>query len=100
MNDKTIAEIIGWRKDGGDTQYLPFYVKSDGTYGHGEPDCDDMLAWLDKQGHACEMSLIQGGGVDLVLDRCAGYTFDTEAPTLHAALEAAVRAVHDTEEAK
>jgi hypothetical protein len=62
------------------------------------PTPDDMLAWLDGQGYAVEMNSRRNEGdrdiyVTLLPYGSAGQSPDYEGATLHAALEAAVRAV-------
>lgn len=99
MSERSIAEIIGWRQNGGDMEYRPFYVLAGGEgYRYGEPTVDDMLAWLRH-----EISAEHPENTDSIEiwwdpeepDKFAiGIgVFSWHRPTLLAAVEAAVRHV-------
>lgn len=100
MSDKSIAEIIGWTwHEGSGAWKAPgrqhfVHARRDDPPG---PTPDDMLAWLRERGRAVS-AFLNADSVSVHVERLEGPWLFYVQPTLHAALEAAVRAVHDAEE--
>lgn len=102
---RSVAEIMGWRR-GPDVDLDWGYLHTKPSPGRrritvqptDEPQVDDMLAWLIVKGvHVSAMWHDPGEGFFVELHGFDGgdrlYETSEPAPTLHAALEAAVRAV-------
>lgn len=101
MTERSIAEIIGWERRENAERTV--------WYDPPEPDLrrrhewspitpqhtvDDLLAWLGEQGWSANiMTWASMGDVSVRLGRFYEYHHEYHAPTLLAALEAAVRAV-------
>jgi hypothetical protein len=86
MNERSVAEIIGWSKQYLDKEGIPFA-------GCGY-DVDDLLAWLLSQGHELfDAMWVAEGPSYLVTFWNQGSTAQFGGPTIFAAIEAAVRQV-------
>lgn len=91
----SIAELIGWEI------CSAWWIRQDGTWAHTPPTPDDLLAWLLGKHQEVEMCAYPAGSdlpeafieVTVDADYSDGHYDHFKAPTLLAALEAAVRAV-------
>ena len=103
IETRPVAEIIGWRAVCRPTPE-PIFIcwhKPNGEMTTDDPTADDMLVWLREQGYDIEMGTAHDAsevGVEVsAWDDCEDCDVVTDhfASTLHAALEAAVRAVDE-----
>lgn len=106
MSERSIAEILGWTEHTTDSALIHLYRPPDG-YWRPEPTVDDMLAWL-AQHNYFPSDMWHDGHLEIdtvfltLTPIVEAYyapaeaqwpTLAVEGTTLHAALEAAVRAV-------
>ena len=95
-----MPEILGWHQDWPDG-HSPYRVWWKGATQQPlgwTPSIDDMLAWLVATGHVWSAQKFRTGVAVVICYVETGVEWFPpafEAPTLHAALEAAVRAVDD-----
>lgn len=103
---RSVAEIIGWTLehvpdlDGGTD---PMWrcpdgcrpERDDGCWGHARPSVipDDMLAWLRGHGHDVDINAPHDDEVEVNVGEPGAVMVPFYDSTIHAALEAAVRAV-------
>lgn len=96
MSERSIAEIMGWERaaDYDEERWVDPIDHVAWLPGSGY-DCDDMLAWLVARDEhdGIETWSDQGGHVVKLWLSMQSWPDEHHAPTLHAALEAAVRAV-------
>ena len=91
---RSVAEIMGWTSTGGyGAEY--WWIDADGgehvTLGR-DPSPDDMLAWLRERYVGVDIQV----GASVAVEPWPGHRI-VVGETLHAALEAAVRAVAEAE---
>ena len=103
---RTVAEILGWRfvhtRDLSDGVPWGYWVNDrtggmhgdDSISGGPEIDCDDLLDWLDRHDDVESVEMWSSlGRVAKVWHAHSSWPDEYEGDTLHAALEAACRAV-------
>lgn len=102
MSERTVAEIMGWERaaDYDEERWVDPIDHVAWLPGSGY-DCDDMLAWLLEHQWVVEVLPMHPHFDDqrevVVTHHNRGVCHECGASTLHAALEAAVRAVADAE---
>lgn len=106
---KSIAEILGWIEDGtwwldepDGTAEVSCWKRPNSMRTYREPTVDDMLTWLKAQDRAVNITGGQPNTYWQVRITNPGdyqqhvlFSRSHNAPTLHAALEAAVRAIDE-----
>lgn len=96
-----LAELLGWSDEGVDEDYPVQYWRTPDGHLSRDPDVDDMLAWLRGKQMVVVSAIederstppLTGEEIDLCVYGVGQDLVYVDGPTLHAALEAAVRAV-------
>lgn len=91
---RSVAEIMGWEEIGPDSALVDIFRRPDGSLAQDEPTPDDMLAFLREQGYNVQTeSAHDATEVEVSVGQDGEVMTPFYDDTLHAALEAAVRAV-------